>query len=256
MNNELILNLIPAILLALASGMVGVFALMRRMSLAADAMSHIALPGLGLAFLYRINPLIGGAATLLLGALLIWKIEGKTKIPTETIIGVVFSLSLAVGSLITPREDLIEALFGGVSGFNLGIFLATSILALVIIAAVLFLKNKFVLQMISPDLAIVAGLKNDFLNLYFLLIFATTVILGLNFLGALLMGSLIIIPAAASKNISWNLNSMILISALAAAFSVGFGMLLSLKFGLALGPTVIILASIIFFVSLLFKKSQ
>ena len=102
MNNELILNLLPAILLAFASGMVGVFALMRRMSLAADAMSHIALPGLGLAFLYKINPLIGGAVTLLLGALLIWKIEGKTKIPTETIIGVVFSLSLAIASA-SPR---------------------------------------------------------------------------------------------------------------------------------------------------------
>ncbi|MCX6703041.1 MAG: metal ABC transporter permease [Candidatus Wolfebacteria bacterium] len=255
MNNELILNLIPAILLAFASGMVGVFALMRRMSLAADAMSHIALPGLGLAFLYGINPLIGGAATLLLGALLIWKMEGKTKIPTETIIGVVFSLSLAIGSLVTPKEDLIDALFGGVSGFSLGIFVATSILALVIIAAVLFLKNKFILQMISPDLATVAGLKNNFLNLCFLLIFAATIILGLNFLGALLTGSLIIIPAAAAKNMSWNINSMLLIAALVAAFSVGTGMFLSFKLGLVLGPTVIILAGVIFFLSLVFRKS-
>src|SRR3989344_4562768 len=152
MTNDFVLNLIPAILLALASGMVGVFALMRRMSLAADAMSHIALPGLGLAFLYKINPLIGGAATLLIGALIIWRIEGKTKIPTETIIGVIFSLSLALGSLVTPREDLIEALFGGIGEFSWQGFLVTTLLALGIIAVILNLKNKFILQMTSPDL--------------------------------------------------------------------------------------------------------
>ncbi|MBI2514620.1 metal ABC transporter permease, partial [Candidatus Wolfebacteria bacterium] len=61
MNQETLWNLLPALFLAAASGMIGVFALMRRMSLAADAISHIALPGLGLAFLYKINPLIGGA---------------------------------------------------------------------------------------------------------------------------------------------------------------------------------------------------
>ncbi len=254
MISELMLNLIPAILLALASGMIGVFALMRRMSLAADAMSHIALPGLGLAFLYKINPLIGGAATLLIGALLIWKIEGRTKIPTETIIGVIFSLSLALGSLVTPREDLIEALFGGIGGFSWRGFLITSLLALGIIAVILSLKNKFILQMTSSDLAAVTGLKNNSLNLYFLLIFALTVILGLKFLGVLLMGSLIIIPAAAAKNMAWNINSTLAIGAIIAAASVIAGLLIANYYSLAVGPSIIIFAGLIFLGSLLFGK--
>ena len=254
MTNDFVLNLIPAILLALASGMVGVFALMRRMSLAADAMSHIALPGLGLAFLYKINPLIGGAATLLIGALIIWRIEGKTKIPTETIIGVIFSLSLALGSLVTPREDLIEALFGGIGEFSWQGFLVTTLLALGIIAVILNLKNKFILQMTSPDLAQVTGLKNNNLNLYFLLAFALTVILGLKFLGVLLMGSLIIIPAAAAKNMSWNINSLLIMAALVDAVSVVAGLLVANYYSLAVGPSIIIFAGLIFLGSLLFRK--
>ncbi len=254
MSNEIILNLLPAILLALASGMVGVFALMRRMSLAADAMSHIALPGLGLAFLYKINPLIGGAATLLIGALIIWRIEGKTKIPTETIIGVIFSLSLALGSLVTPQEDLIEALFGGIGEFSWQGFLITSLLALGIVAVILNLKNKFILQMTSSDLAQVTGLKNNNLNLYFLLVFALTVILGLKFLGVLLMGSLIIIPAAAAKNVSWNINSLLIMAALVAAVSVVAGLLVANYYSLAVGPSIIIFAGLIFLGSLLFRK--
>lgn len=255
MSNEIILNLLPAILLALASGMVGVFALMRRMSLAADAMSHIALPGLGLAFLYKINPLIGGATTLLIGALIIWRIEGKTKIPTETIIGVIFSLSLALGSLVTPEEDLIEALFGGIGGFSTMSFAITILLTLGIIAAIFAFKNKWILQMTSSDLARVTGLKNNQLSLYFLLIFALTVILGLKFLGALLMGSLIIIPAAAAKNFAWNIDSMLIAGALTAAISVLVGFLISQAYNVALGPTIIILASFIFFISLLLRRS-
>lgn len=255
MSGDYIINLLPAVLLAFAAGMIGVFALMRRMSLAADAISHIALPGLGLAFLYKIDPLIGGAATLLVGALLIWKIEGKTNIPTETIIGVIFSLSLALGSLVTPQEDLIEALFGGIGSFSMMSFFITSAITLGIIFAILNLKNKFILQMISPDLASVTGLKSSRLNLYFLLLFALTVILGLRFLGTLLMGALIIIPAAAAKNWSWSINSMLLIASVLAAASVLGGFALGNALTLAIGPTIIMLSGIIFFASLLFKRS-
>ena len=60
------------------------------MTLASDAISHIALPGIGLAILLHVHPLLGGAAALLLGTLLVWTIEHKTRIPTEAIIGVVF----------------------------------------------------------------------------------------------------------------------------------------------------------------------
>ncbi|HMC95178.1 MAG TPA: metal ABC transporter permease, partial [Polyangia bacterium] len=97
-----------------AAGLVGCFAVMRRMTLAADAISHIALPGIGLAILLRIHPIVGGVAALLVGTVLVWGIESTTRLATETIIGVVFSTALAIGSLITSGEDLLEALFGGV----------------------------------------------------------------------------------------------------------------------------------------------
>ena len=101
------LQLLMMILVAVASGLVGVFALMKKMTLAADSISHVALPGLGLAILFKINPLVGGVATLLLGAILIWLVENKTEISTETITGVFFSAALAIGTLITPEGELI-----------------------------------------------------------------------------------------------------------------------------------------------------
>src|SRR6266545_6717138 len=83
--------------MAVAAGLVGCFAVMRLMALASDAMSHVALPGIGLALVFHLNPLLGGLAALVVGTLLIWGLERQTRISTKTVIGVVFSLALALG---------------------------------------------------------------------------------------------------------------------------------------------------------------
>src|SRR5450756_2169271 len=105
-------SIILALATALAAGIVGSFALMKRMSLAGDVVSHIALPGLGLALLFHINPLVGAAAALMLGTVLIWRLEKEATLTTDVAIGVIFTAALAIGTLVTPSEDLIEALFG------------------------------------------------------------------------------------------------------------------------------------------------
>ena len=112
-------SLILMLLTALAAGLVGSFALMKRMSLAGDVVSHIALPGLGLALLFHINPLIGAAAALFLGTILIWHLQEGGTLTTDVAIGVIFTAALAIGTLVTPSEDLIEALFGGFQSLNL-----------------------------------------------------------------------------------------------------------------------------------------
>src|SRR5512140_338313 len=105
-------GLILSIGMAVAAGLVGCFAVMRRMALASDAMSHVALPGIGLAVAFHVHPLLGGVAALVAGTALVWGLERRTRIPTETIIGVVFSLALALGSMLATGEELIDALLG------------------------------------------------------------------------------------------------------------------------------------------------
>lgn len=252
--NELLLTLLLSGAIALTSGLVGAFALMRRMALAADPMSHIALPGIGLAFLFQINPIIGGAATLIIGAFLIWLIEEKTKISVEAVIGVVFAAALAIGTIITPQEELIEALFGTLtspSGAELAIGLS---LSAAIFLFILKYRHRLAITLISKELAIASGIKTSLLNFLFLMIFAISIILGLKFLGVLLMGSLIIIPAAMARNISWNFNSFLAISSGASFFSMLAGILASVRFGWQLGPSVIMIASFLFLITALNKK--
>jgi ABC-type Mn2+/Zn2+ transport system permease subunit len=249
------LTFISMLGVAAVSSLVGVFALTRRMALAGDAISHIALPGLGLAILLKINPLIGGGVALIAGAFLIWMLEKRTRIATETIIGIVFSASLALGSLlIESDEELLDALFGNLGTLNFIESVLGIALSLIMILIILKLKNKLTLSFISEDLAKTVGLNVSKLNLIFLIIFVAAVLLGLQFLGVLLMGSLIIIPAAASRNLARNFNSDLIVAVAISWISVIIGLLISKTYAISTGPAIISVAAFIFFITLLAKK--
>ncbi len=205
-----------ALLTALAAGLVGSFAQMKRMSLAGDVISHVALPGLGLALLFGINPLLGAAVALLLGTILIWHLQKGGTLTTDVAIGVIFTGALAIGTLVTPSEDLIEALFGGFQDLGLPAFLVGILLALVILTYVYTSRQKLILRIFSPELAAATGINVSRVDLYFLLVFSTTVLLGLRFLGALLVGALIIVPAAIGRQLTHTLTAFLSVSALAS----------------------------------------
>lgn len=245
------------VMVAAASAIVGVFALTRRMTLASDVLSHVALPGIGIALMIKADPFFGGAAALFLGALLVWAIERRTKIATEAIIGVIFSASLAVGSLlIGSNEELLDVLFGDIGSVTAGEALFGIIAAFLVSAIILYLKERFLLSFISADIAKTAGLNVDRLNLVFLLVFAAAVMLGLKFLGVLLTGALVIVPAAASRNLAKSFNADIFIAVAVAVLSVAVGLPLASAFGKEAGPVVVAVASAIFFLSLFFKRKE
>jgi len=250
-----IYSIILAILAAGAAGFVGAFALIKRTVLAGDVMSHIALPGLGAALLFKINPLVGAAATLLLGIVIIARLEKKTGLSADVAIGVIFAASVALGALITPREDLIDALFGGFGGVNFSGFLAGLVLSIFVIAALLALKDKLIIALFSPELAASLGLNLGRLNLYYLLIFGAAILLGLHFLGAILVGALIIVPAAIGRRLTHNFAGFLALSTLAAVASTFLGLALSARYGLQLGPAVILSATALFVLSLLKKHT-
>jgi zinc transport system permease protein len=173
---------------------------------------------------------------------------------TEAMVGVIFATSLALGALVTPNEDLIEALFGGFGSMSLSEFLIGVSGALFVIGFVLGYKNKLILTLFSPDLAAVSNIDVNRLNLYFLLIFSLTIILGLRFLGALLVGALLIIPAAIGRQLTHTLSSFLAISSAAGVVAVGVGSAVSLYYGLAPGPTIICVAAAVFVLSLAKKQ--
>lgn len=248
-------SIILAICAAAAAGLVGAFALMKRTVLAGDVMSHIAIPGLGLALIWRINPLIGGALTLALGAIVISQLERKTELSSEAAIGVIFAGSVALGALlINSKEELMDALFGGFGNLSLNEFIFGIAASVFIVAMLWLLRNKLIIGLFSEELAASTNIKLARLNLWFLLLFALAILAGLRFLGALLAGALIIVPASAARQLTHSLGWFLVVSMMLSALSMAVGYAISAAYGLTLGPTVIVTAAGIFLLSLLKKK--
>lgn len=248
-------SIILAILAAASAGLVGAFALMKRTILAGDVMSHIAIPGLGLAVIWALNPLVGGGLTLLVGILLIWQLQKKTELSAEAAIGVLFASSVAIGALlIHSDEGLIDALFGGFKSLSTGDFIFGVAASIAIISGLWLLRNKLIISLFSPELASSSGIKVDTVNLWYLLLFGLAILANLRFLGALLVGSLIIIPASAARQITHTLGAFLAASATISVASMLIGFWLSVQYGLELGPTVVVVAAGFFVLGLLKKK--
>jgi ABC-type Mn2+/Zn2+ transport system permease subunit len=241
-------------LMAVAAGLIGSFAVMRRMVLAADPMSHIALPGIGIALMLRLNPLWGALALLLLGAVLIWAVERRTRIATEAVIGVTFAVALAIGSVITSGEELIDALLGAPATLTPHEAVFGVVGALIVIVFVLRERNALVVRLVSKEIAMTSAVNVARLDLYFLLAFALTIGLGLRFLGVLLMGSLIIIPAAIARRFARGLGSMLTLSVALAVASTAVGSYVALLAGRPSGPFIVMVAGGLFFLSLLRRR--
>jgi ABC-type Mn2+/Zn2+ transport system permease subunit len=244
-------DLLLSVAMAAAAGLVGSVAVMRRMALASDALSHVALPGVAIAILLHLNPVLGGLAALILGSLLVWALENKTQLPTEAVIGVIFSAALAIGSMLASGEELLDALFGGSRRIGRVEGVLGLLAASLVIVYVLRSRSRLIIALVSPDLARTTGINVPRVNLFFLLVFAVTVALGLRFLGVLLMGSLIIIPAVTATYLARSLRAMQRMSVTIAVASTLAGSLLAPQLHVEQGPLIIVVAASLFFVSLI-----
>lgn len=244
-----------ALAIGISSGLIGAFVILRRMTLVGDALSHVALPGIALALFYHIDPLVGVLAFVSLAALLIWHLEEKTNLSPEAIVGILFTVSLAIGILTIPDGEVLEALFGAfplLSFFSLALFLAT---AFVLVFLTFIFTKRFLFSVISQELSRIHN-KGRAYDLLFFLIFTTTVALGIKLVGTLLMGALTIIPASAAKNISQSMKGYLLTAAGLGGFEALAGIFIARNLDVLPGPTIILLGGVIFLVSLAFVRKS
>jgi ABC-type Mn2+/Zn2+ transport system permease subunit len=247
-------SLILSVVMAAAAGLIGSFAVMRRMSLAADPLSHVALPGIGMALALGIHPIFGAAVMLFFGALLVWALEDRARAATETVIGVVFSAALAIGSMTTSGEDLIDALFGGAGTLGRSEIVFGLVAATAIVSFIIGARQQLVIMLVSPDVARTTNINVRRLELFYLEAFALTIALGLRYLGVLLMGALIIVPAAAARRLARNLTSMLSVAVALSIVSTLVGTGLASRLGRQTGPLIVLVATALFLLSLLIPR--
>jgi len=253
MIETLILSICIGVSVGLSAGYLGSLMVLEKMALVGDALSHVALPGLALGILFNFNPFLGAFAFLFVSAVVIWHLGRVTKLSFETIVGAMFTLALAIGILIIPEPELLEALFGDITSVTI---IDTGIAVVVSVAALLIanrIYKRLVLSMISEELAVSKGISVSKMNLLYLLLVSLVVAVGIKIVGTLLVGFLVIVPAAAAKNLSSDLFKYAVLSAVFGAISAFAGIVSSNFLNLPTGPLVVISGIIIFVASVLAK---
>lgn len=254
MNNQFLFSLISGVFIGGTAAYLGSLMLTKRMALVGDALGHVALPGMGLALLFNLDVSLGAFIFLFLGILLIWLFEMRTSLPTEALVGVIFVASLAIGFLIIPKLELLEALFGDISEVSLAMTVVSVIFSILIFWIIKKIYPNLILASVSSDLAKSEGIKVKKQNLIYLILIAAIVALGIKIVGSLLVGALVIIPAATARNLSKNLRGYYLGSIILGILSCLFGIFIFKLTGLPAGPLIILVSTVFFIISLASKK--
>ncbi len=254
MTETFVFTLISGLLVAVASGFIGSFLVLRKMTLLTDALSHVALPGIALGVIFHFEPLWGGLLFLLAGTFLIWVIEHKTKLAVESITAVLFVTALAVGALLVEERELLEAFFGSVEKITLSQIITLSLAAIFIIAIVLKFFKPLLLTSIAPDLAEAAKISQKKMELLLLFLIALTIAIGISFVGILLMSAISIIPAVAARNFSGNYRTFLTLCVLIAVISLSGGLIIANFYGMSPGIATVLIAASLFVLSL-FKSA-
>jgi len=253
MDFQLLLSLISGIFIGGITGFLGTLMLSKRMALVAGPLGHLALPGIALALIYNFDVSLGAFPFIILGIILIWLFEIRTKLPVEALTAIVFASGVAISFLFLPIEKAETALIGDITKVSLKATIITVILSILIAILVKKIYPKMVLINISEDLAKAEKIDVKKYNLLYLGIVGIMTALGVKMVGGLLTAALVAIPASTSRNLSKNLFQYNFLSIFFGASSALLGILLFKIVHLPAGPLIIIISTFFFLISLIFK---
>jgi zinc transport system permease protein len=254
MDNQLLLSLTSGIAIGGAAGYMGSLMLSRRMALVAGPLGHLTLPGIALALMYGFDVSLGAFPFVILGIVLIWMFEIRTKLPMEALTALVFASGVAIAFLFLPVGQAETALVGDITKTNPGETAVAVAISLALVLAVHRNYAKLVLVNVSEDLAISEGINVKQLNLLYLLLIAVIVALGVKMVGGLLTAALVAIPPSVARNLGRNLHQYAL-GAMAVGIASSFlGILLFKLTGYPAGPLIILVGALLFLASMMFRR--
>lgn len=264
---------IAGILIAVMSGVLGVFVVQRRLAFLGDGLAHAAFGGMGIgAYVIVTSGLIGSSVALLqhplwialpfslLAALVIAALRKRTRLSSDTAIGVSFAVSVALGvmffSLIPPDVNLgvsvLDLLFGSILGVRRGDLLAISIVAALAVAALLAAWGRLSYATFDDELARSDGVRTGALELALFLLAGVVIAVSASVVGIVLMAAYLVIPAAAARLLAPTLARMTLLSVALGVTSTVAGLALSFYLDVPSGATIVLTQAALFVPAALF----
>ncbi len=246
------------VIVALIAPLIGTFLVLRRYSLIADTLAHVSLAGVAIGLLVGINPLITAIATAVISSFAIERLRLSKKVYGESALSLFLSGSLAIAIILISfgrgfNVDIFNYLFGSILTVKQSDIFIIAGLGLVVVGAVIAFYKELVYLTFDEESATVAGIPTRYMNLLLITLAAFTVAVAIPIVGVLLIAALVVIPVITALQFKKSFLQTIIIAELVSLFSVVSGIIISFYFDLSSGGTIVIIAILIFLLSLMIK---
>ena len=255
--------LVGALALSLSGGMIGLFLILRRMSLTGDAMAHAILPGAAIGYLVSGLSLgamtIGGLVAGLIVALGSGLIARSTVLREDASLAAFYLISLALGVTIVSMRgsniDLLHVLFGSVLALDNATLILLAGISSVTILGLAVIYRPLVMETVDPEFLASVSKANAPAQLIFLCLVVLNLIGGFHALGTLMAVGLMMLPAASARLWAKDMSPMIALAVLFGIVASYAGLVISYHYGLPSGPVIILCCGFIFMISLIFGRT-
>lgn len=258
---------LSGLLIGFIAPLLGVFIVVRRLSLIADALSHVTLAGIAASLLLErklglsqpINPIYMGMTFSVVGSLFIERLRTVYKHYQELAIPIILSGGIGLGVIFISladgfNTDLFNYLFGSVSAISRSDLWTILGIAVFVILIVIFLYKELFLLSFDEEHAAVSGINAKIIHFIFIVTVALVIAASMRIVGILLVSSLMTLPVAASIRIAKGFKQTIILSVIFGELAVIFGLVLSYYLDLAPGGTIVLLSIIILLGAIGWKK--
>ncbi|MFQ1050526.1 metal ABC transporter permease [Avibacterium paragallinarum] len=254
MQNALFMALIIAIICAVLS----CYLILKGWSLMGDAISHSVLPGIVLAYLFKIPLIIGALLSGLFCAFSIGYLKENSRIKEDTAIGIVFSgmfsFGLVLFSKVDTEQHLSHILFGNLLGVSPQALMQTLLISSIIFLIIMIRKKDFLLYCFDSSHTRIVGLSPKVLHYSLLCLLALTIITTMQMVGIILVTAMLIAPGITAYIITKNFNKMLLIAISTASLTSFLGIIISYHINSSTAPTIVLLQSLCFILALSYNK--
>ena len=248
--------LIAGIGIALVTGPLGCFVVWRRLSFFGDTLAHSALLGVLISLTLDINVSLTIFVVASLVAILLLRLERTTNLAGDSLLGLISHSSLAIGLVILGflsfiRFDVMGVLFGDILSVNSNDLLVIWIGGALILVVLSYIWKPLFASTVNYELAEAEGMKPERVNAIFTILLAALIAISIKMIGVLLITGLLIIPTAMARNLSDNPRQMVILSIIGGLLSVLIGLYASFEINTSSGPSIVVVALILFILSLM-----
>ncbi|TYB30606.1 MAG: metal ABC transporter permease [Candidatus Mcinerneyibacterium aminivorans] len=251
--------LISGTILAVVTGVLSFFIVLKGMSYFSVGISHISFAGVSLGLLIGINPIIAALLFTVLASAGIASITKNKTISEDSAIGIFFSTSMALGiifiSLIkTYTVDPINYLFGDILGISKTDIYFIAILSSILLLAIYFIFKYLLLYIFDEEFARVNGIPVNFLHYFLMISMAVVIVLSIKAIGIVLISALLVIPANSAYLISKSYRKMLSLTIFFSLFSVYSGIYFSYSLDIPSGASIVVINALIFLVIYIYRN--